>query len=137
MTFRLSAASALCTILLSSHALASAENEYTLSEAEMNATVTTYQPQPYVAEPAPTAYQPADAGSAAGLGEIVYDTQPYYPDSASDGTQAYTLDTTQPYAAPADAQVYLPAQGQAYQPMQDQGYQPAAQQPVYQPLVTN
>ncbi len=98
---------ALSASLMASQALASAENEYTLSSAETNATVTTYQDtyqtqtliQPY--QPEPIAAAPAPQ-----FGEIIYDTQPYLPGAAINDPNSYT---TQPYTSETIIQPIQPS----------------------------
>jgi len=110
---------ALCAPILSTQALASAMNEYTLSPSQMETTVTTfqgstYQPQPaqpsYQTQPMQPSYQ-AQPAATPQFGEIVYDTEPYMPNAGT--TESYTI---QPYSG-----------DQTIQPMP----QPTYQAPAY------
>lgn len=93
---------ALCAPVLSTQALASAMNEYTLSPARTDTAVTTFQPS-YQTQPAQPSYQPQPvqpsyrpqpaAPATPQIGEIVYDTEPYMPDAGA--TESYTI---QPYS---------------------------------------
>ena len=145
MTRPIPVACALAASLFATGAFASAENEYTLSESETNAAVTTYQAQPalqpYQPQPVQQTYQPlpAETGTAQ-FGEIVYDTQPYYPDGTAVGTQGGTqaFTTADPYAVqPTYVDTSQAFQPQAQPTYSDttQVYQPLAQ-PTYQPFAT-
>ena len=101
---------ALCAPILSTQALASAMNEYTLSPSQMETTVTTFQGTTYQAQPMQPSYQ-AQPAATPQFGEIVYDTEPYMPNAGT--TESYTI---QPYSG-----------DQTIQPMP----QPTYQAPAY------
>ena len=92
---------------LASQALASAENEYTLSPSQVTPTVTSYQPQPtYAPQPAPSApaLMPMPAPEQPQFGEIIYNTEPYMPEADTDAS--YTI---QPYGAQTTIRPAVPA----------------------------
>ncbi len=145
MTIRLLTVCALCAPMLASQAFASGTNEYTLSDTDTNATITSYQTQPvqpsfqtqttYQTQPA---YQPpvADTGTSQ-FGELVFDTQPYFPNGDTGSTESYTTTTTETFAADAfTAQPYIGTTDTttSYQPTYQaaQSTYQAAPQPTYQ-----
>lgn len=106
--------------LTATQALASGPNEYSLSSSETNSTVSGYQESYQTQTYQTQTYQPQATETASPqFGEIVFDTQPYVPDTRVGMTETYN---TQPYT------------GETIQP-----YQPAPlmPQPTYMPSATN
>jgi len=144
MSTRLLAVCALSATMFASQAFASGTNEYTLSDSDTGSMITTYQPQAtqqtYQTQPAYQTQQtyqpPASDTNASQFGEMVFDTQPYFPNGDTGSTQTYTTNTTESYATESfTAQPYTGTTETTttYQPSYQAQTTYQDTQPAYQP----